>query len=127
MNWRKRVAKKTLTNLVLCFIGLCGINQTAWAEPARATLAILKLADQPQWCDASIQKLQQRITELEKRPIKANANAAPVLAEWDAFMAMFEDLTNPISLYRNVYPDAKFRQAADDCIVKMEQLQTDLY
>ena len=48
MNWRKRVAKKTLTNLGLCFIGLCGMNQTVWAEPARATLAILKLADQPQ-------------------------------------------------------------------------------
>ena len=121
------MAKKTLTNLGLCFIGLCGMNQTVWAEPARATLPILKLADQPQWCDASIQKLQQQITELEKKPVKAESNAAPVLAEWDAFMAMFEDLTNPISLYRNVYPDEKFRQVADDCIVKMEQLQTDLY
>ena len=46
MNWRKR-GKKDINELGECFIGLCGWNQTAWAEPARATLAILKLADQP--------------------------------------------------------------------------------
>ncbi|MEB3792844.1 M3 family metallopeptidase [Acinetobacter sp. IK40] len=121
------MAKKILklSSLALLSMTAIGMSQNIWAE--RTTLPILKTAASAQWCDANLEKLQQRIAQLEKQTVKQQSNAAPVLAEWDQLMASFEDFAGPISLYSNVDPDAKLRKAAEDCEVKLNQLQTEIY
>lgn len=121
------MAKKILklSSLALLSMTAVGMSQNIWAE--RSTLPILKTAASAQWCDANLEKLQQRIAQLEKQTVKQQSDAAPVLAEWDQLMASFEDFAGPISLYSNVDPDAKLRKAAEDCEVKLNQLQTEIY
>lgn len=121
------MAKKILklSSLALLSMTAVGMSQNIWAE--RTTLPILKTAASAQWCDANLEKLQQRIAQLEKQTVKQQSDAAPVLAEWDQLMASFEDFAGPISLYSNVDPDAKLRKAAEDCEVKLNQLQTEIY
>lgn len=121
------MAKKILklSSLALLSMTAIGMSQNIWAE--RTTLPILKTAASAQWCDANLEKLQQRIAQLEKQTVKQQSDAAPVLAEWDQLMARFEDFAGPISLYSNVDPDAKLRKAAEDCEVKLNQLQTEIY
>ncbi|MGN5765497.1 M3 family metallopeptidase [Acinetobacter calcoaceticus] len=121
------MAKKILqlSSLALLSMTAVGMSQNIWAE--RTTLPILKTAASAQWCDANLEKLQQRIAQLEKQTVKQHSDAAPVLAEWDQLMASFEDFAGPISLYSNVDPDAKLRKAAEDCEVKLNQLQTEIY
>ncbi|MCU4368729.1 M3 family metallopeptidase [Acinetobacter courvalinii] len=121
------MAKKILqlSSLALLSMTAIGMSQNIWAE--RTTLPILKTAASAQWCDANLEKLQQRIAQLEKQTVKQQSDAAPVLAEWDQLMASFEDFAGPISLYSNVDPDAKLRKAAEDCEVKLNQLQTEIY
>ena len=113
------------STLGLLSMVMTGMTQGVWAESTSAVLPIFKLNDSAEWCDANLQKLQQRISQLEQQSIQPQSTAAPVLAEWDQLMASFEDFSGPISLYSNVHPDAKFRKAADDCEVKINQLQTD--
>lgn len=121
------MAKKILklSSLALLSMTAVGMSQNIWAE--RTTLPILKTAASAQWCDANLEKLQQRIAQLEKQTVKQQSDAAPVLAEWNQLMASFEDFAGPISLYSNVDPDAKLRKAAEDCEVKLNQLQTEIY
>ncbi|WP_293735152.1 M3 family metallopeptidase [uncultured Acinetobacter sp.] len=123
------MAKNMLKQSTLGLLSLMitGLSQGVWAENTTATLPIFKLNDSAEWCDANLQKLQQRISQLESQFIQPQSTAAPVLAEWDQLMASFEDFSGPISLYSNVDPDAKFRKAADDCEVKINQLQTEIY
>ncbi|OEY92066.1 Zn-dependent oligopeptidase [Acinetobacter proteolyticus] len=121
----KRILK--LSTLGLLAMAVTGMSQGIWAENTRTTLPILKTSESAQWCDANLQTFKQRISQLEKQSIKPQSDAAPVLTEWDQLMATFEDFAGPISLYSNVDPDAKLRQAAEDCEVKLNQLQTEIY
>ena len=123
------MAKKMLKRSTLCLLSMAmtGMSQGVWAESTSAVLPIFKLNDSAEWCDANLHKLQQRISQLEQQSIQPQSTAAPVLAEWDQLMASFEDFSGPISLYSNVHPDAEFRKAADDCEVKINQLQTEIY
>lgn len=121
----KRILK--LSTLGLLSMAVTGMSQGIWAENTRTTLPILKTSESAQWCDANLQTFKQRISQLEKQTVKPQSDAAPVLAEWDQLMATFEDFAGPISLYSNVDPDAKLRQAAEDCEVKLNQLQTEIY
>lgn len=116
-----------LSTLGLLSMAVTGMSQGIWAENTRTTLPILKTSESAQWCDANLQTFKQRISQLEKQTVKPQSDAAPVLAEWDQLMATFEDFAGPISLYSNVDPDAKLRQAAEDCEVKLNQLQTEIY
>ncbi len=121
----KRILK--LSTLGLLSMAVTGMSQGIWAENTRTTLPILKISESAQWCDANLQTFKQRISQLEKQTVKPQSDAAPVLAEWDQLMATFENFAGPISLYSNVDPDAKLRQAAEDCEVKLNQLQTEIY
>ncbi|ENW93158.1 M3 family metallopeptidase [Acinetobacter dispersus] len=124
------MAKKMLklSAFGLLSMAVTGISQGVWAEQGtRTSLPILKTSASAQWCDANIQSLKQRIAQLEKQNIKPQSDAAPVLAEWDQLMATVEDFAGPISLYSNVDPDATLRKAAEDCEVKLNQLQTEIY
>ncbi|WP_332604250.1 M3 family metallopeptidase [Acinetobacter sp. ESBL14] len=116
-----------LSTLGLLSMAVAGVSQAIWAENTRTTLPILKTSESAQWCDANLQTFKQRIAQLEKQTVKPQSDATPVLAEWDQLMASFEDFAGPISLYSNVDPDAKLRQAAEDCEVKLNQLQTEIY
>ncbi|CAM4311773.1 hypothetical protein F901_01900 [Acinetobacter dispersus] len=123
------MAKKMLklSAFGLLSMAVTGISQGVWAEGTRTSLPILKTSASAQWCDANIQSLKQRIAQLEKQNIKPQSDAAPVLAEWDQLMATVEDFAGPISLYSNVDPDATLRKATEDCEVKLNQLQTEIY
>ena len=123
------MAKKMLKRSTLCLLSMAmtGMSQGVWAESTSAVLPILKNSASAEWCDANVQKLQQRISQLEKQTVQPQSAAAPVLAEWDQLMASFEDFAGPINLYSNVDPDAKLRKTADDCEVKINQLQTEIY
>ena len=59
--------------------------------------------------------------------LKNETAAAPILAEWDRIFASFEDFYGPIGLYSNVDPDEALRKAAEDCEIKISQIQTDVY
>jgi thimet oligopeptidase len=104
------------------------LQQFAFADsPTRQTLPQFQAEDIPTLCDAKIKDIQRQLTQFEAKPMTAQNNAAPVLAEWDRIFASFEDFYGPIGLYSNVSPDAALRKAAEDCEIKISQFQTDIY
>ncbi|OTG80542.1 Zn-dependent oligopeptidase [Acinetobacter sp. ANC 5054] len=112
----------TLTMLMM------GGSQIAQAEDStRSTLPKFKAQDIPALCDAKIQQVQTELNAFEKKSIKKNAKAAPVLAEWDQIFAKFEDFYGPIGLYSNVDPDEALRKAAEDCEIKISEFQTSVF
>lgn len=104
------------------------VQQFTFADSStRQTLPQFQAQDIPALCDAKIQDIQQQLKRFEAKPMTAQNNAAPVLAEWDRIFASFEDFYGPIGLYSNVSPDAALRKAAEDCEIKISQFQTDIY
>ncbi len=104
------------------------VQQFTFADSStRQTLPQFQAQDIPVLCDAKIQDIQQQLKRFEAKPVTAQHNAAPVLAEWDRIFASFEDFYGPIGLYSNVSPDAALRKAAEDCEIKISQFQTDIY
>ncbi len=104
------------------------VQQFAFADsPTRQTLPQFQAQDIPALCDAKIQDINKQLKIFAAKPMSAQQNAAPVLAEWDRIFASFEDFYGPIGLYSNVSPDAALRKAAEDCEIKISQFQTDIY
>ena len=60
------MAKKMLKRSTLCLLSMAmtGMSQGVWAESTSAVLPILKNSASAEWCDANVQKLQQRISQL---------------------------------------------------------------
>ncbi|WP_336931108.1 M3 family metallopeptidase [Acinetobacter tandoii] len=104
------------------------VQQFTFADfSTRQTLPQFQAQDIPALCDAKIQDIQKQLKNFEAKPMSAQNNAAPVLAEWDRIFASFEDFYGPIGLYSNVSPDEALRKAAEDCEIKISQFQTDIY
>lgn len=104
------------------------VQQFTFADSStRQTLSQFQAQDIPVLCDAKIQDIQKQLKNFEAKPMTAQNNAAPVLAEWDRIFASFEDFYGPIGLYSNVSSDAALRKAAEDCEIKISQFQTDIY
>lgn len=104
------------------------VQQFAFADSStRQTLPQFQAQDIPVLCDAKIQDIDKQLKFFAAKPMSAQQNAAPVLAEWDRIFASFEDFYGPIGLYSNVSPDAALRKAAEDCEIKISQFQTDIY
>ena len=68
------------------------VQQFAFADsPMRQTLPQFQAQDIPALCDAKIQDIDKQLKIFAAKPMSAQQNAAPVLAEWDRIFASFED------------------------------------
>lgn len=105
----------------LCMLTM-GIGQITFAEQQRATLPQLDAKTITTQCDAQIATVKVKLAAFAKMPLQNNA-----LARWDQIFAEFEDFIGPVGFYSNVNPSAEVRQAADDCEVKINQYQTEIY
>ena len=105
----------------LCMLTM-GIGQITFAEQQRATLPQLDSKTITTQCDAQIATVKVKLAAFAKMPLQNNA-----LARWDQIFAEFEDFIGPVGFYSNVNPSAEVRQAADDCEVKINQYQTEIY
>ena len=109
-----------------CLLSM-GMAQFTFAEIERSTLPKFTAQEIPVLCDAKIVEMKTKLTAFGKMQLKDKASAGSVLAQWDQIFAEFEDFTGPVGFYSNVDPNAQVRQAADDCEVKINQFQTEIY
>lgn len=72
-------------------------------------------------CDATIADARARIEKIKALPLK-QANAKTVLSAWNALDIALEDLAGPAELLQETHPDAKVREAAEACGLKISAL-----
>ena len=87
----------------------------------RTTLPILD--------DISVKALcTQSISEMKERYRKVEAEGDPnLLATWDDVTIDVENGIGPIAVLNNLHPDKKVRDAAQDCLVKISSVSTELF
>lgn len=70
-------------------------------------------------CDSGLSGAMTRLKELEAQP------ASPAwIAQYDVFYSWVEDRHGPVEFIRNVHPDQKVRDAAEDCELRWQDFQT---
>ena len=87
----------------------------------RTTLPILD--------DISVKALcTQSISEMKERYRKVEAEGDPnLLSTWDDVTIDVENGIGPIAVLNNLHPDKKVRDAAQDCLVKISSVSTELF
>ncbi|MGZ4810008.1 MAG: M3 family metallopeptidase [Thermoanaerobaculia bacterium] len=109
---------------LICFTA---ISLSAFgAEPAeRTTIPIL---------DAPTLTLSCRQVILDTRDVTAKLAAVPIdsvtpdlLSQWDDASMNLENVVGPAAILSNVHPDKRVRDAAEDCLVKVTTLQTEIF
>src|SRR5688572_28229463 len=87
----------------------------------RTTIPILDDVAVKLVCTQSILDAQARYTKLEA------PGAVDVLDEWDDITIDFENAIGPIAVLNNLHPEAKVRDAAQDCLVKVSSFETEIF
>ena len=72
-------------------------------------------------CDTGLDKLQQRVKALEKRPVDAGW-----LRAFDELAAAMEDAANPINFLSNVHPQQAVRDASQQCALRWAEFESTL-
>lgn len=77
-------------------------------------------------CDAGIAQAQQAIATFATQPL-GESSAATALRRWDELTILIEDFAGAMDVGAAVALDAKVREAADTCNVRVSGLYTALY
>jgi len=109
--------------IVLAALSLCA---APLAQASRATLPVYDAAGLAKACDDGIAATKKHIAALEKLPL-AKSGVKTVLHQWNRMHIDLEDVQGPIDLLNNVSPDAKVREAGDACLLKLNELATELF
>jgi thimet oligopeptidase len=76
-------------------------------------------ADVKQACDQGLSGARSRLKALEAQP-----GSPSWIAQYDVFYSWIEDAHGPVELVRNVHPDQKVRDAAEDCELRWQDFLT---
>ena len=112
-----------VSRMVLLLSGLLLLSNAA---VARVTLPILDETAVKQTCQPSLAQARSRVAKLESLPLKA-VTAGNTLGAWNRLQMELEDALGPIDLYANVHTDKQVRDAADACLLLVNEFSTELY
>ena len=107
---------------------LLGVVTLLWVDVAIARTT-LPLYDEPalkQACQNALTKARKQTKELAALPLRS-VNVGNTLGAWNRLQMDLEDVTGPIYLYGSVHTDKRVRDAADACLLKFNEFNTDLF
>jgi len=87
----------------------------------RITIPILDDVAVKALCTQSILDARARYAKLEE------PGDGDVLGEWDDIGIDFENAIGPVSVMNNLHPDQRVRDAAQDCLVKASNFDTEIF
>ena len=107
----------TLLVLVVC--------TSAFAQE-RTTLPILDDVTVAAACKQTLLEAKANLARLETVPLE-QATVQSILDPWDDVNIAVENVVGPAAILANVHPDKKARDAAQDCLIKTSEYETEVY
>jgi thimet oligopeptidase len=105
---------------------LSGLLLLCNAAMARVTLPILDEPAVKQSCQSALDKARSQVVKLESLPLK-QAKVGNTLGAWNRMQMGLEDAVGPVDLYANVHVDKNVRDAADACLLQVNDFNTELF
>ncbi|MEP7085516.1 MAG: M3 family metallopeptidase, partial [Betaproteobacteria bacterium] len=78
----------------------------------------------PGVCDRGLERARRAVAQLEALPL-ASANVRSVFHPVNALQMLVEDVESPIYMLSNVSPDKTVRDAAEACLLRLNEFDTD--
>ena len=95
------------------------------AAAERPALPLYTAAQIPVVCDKGLVDVRQSLADLESMPLK-RASVKTVFHAINRMQIVVEDVEGPVYLLSNVHPDKAIRGAAEACLLKFNEFDTDL-
>jgi thimet oligopeptidase len=108
-------------------IGAVGasLGSPAIAAAEHPVLPLYKAEEIPALCDAGLARVNAGLAKLERLPLPSS-NVQSVLHALNRLQIDVEDVESVIYLYSNVAPEKAVRDAAEACLLKFNEFDTDL-
>ena len=94
------------------------------AVPQRPTMPLFTATEIPAVCDAGLLRVRGALADLEALPI-AKSSVQSLLHPLNRMQIALEDVESPIYMLSNVSPDKAVRDAAEACLLKLNEFDTD--
>lgn len=105
---------------------VCATSAFAADAPAdRTTIPIIDAPTITAACTQAIDDARDRAAKWAAMPL--DQVATEVLNKWDEGNIAIEDIVGPAAILANVHTDKKTRDAANDCLVRITSLQTEIF
>jgi thimet oligopeptidase len=111
--------------LAIVSIVCAGSAFGAEAPAERTTIPILDAPTVTAACTQAINEARDRANKWAALPL--SEVTADVLNKWDEGSIAIEDVVGPAAILASVHTDKKTRDAANDCLIRISSLQTDIY
>ena len=122
--WRVCVAFACAPMFAVFFITTATAAPIAAAATTRPTMPLYSAAEIPSVCDAGLATVKKALAELESLPL-ARVSVETVFHPVNRMQIGIEDVEGPIYLLSNVSPDKAVRDAAEACLLKFNEFDTD--
>ena len=110
----------------LVLTALCGVfAPVAWTAP-RPQIPIWNAPDIDKVCGETLSKARGEIAALERLPL-SQATLDRVFGTWNRMQILIEDTQGPVEILTNASPDAATRTAGESCLLKINDLATELF
>src|SRR5258708_15402305 len=110
----------------LVLTALCGaLAPVAWTAP-RPQIPIWNAPDIDKVCGETLSKARGEIAALERLPL-SQATLERVFGTWNRMQILIEDTQGPVEILTNASPDAATRTAGESCLLKINELGTELF
>src|SRR5712671_526694 len=110
----------------LVLTAFCGaFAPVAWTAP-RPQIPIWNAPDIDKVCGETLSKARGEIAALERLPL-SQATLERVCGTWNRMQILIEDTQGPVEILTNVSPDAATRTAGESCLLKINELGTELF
>src|SRR5438477_8272099 len=110
----------------LVLTALCGVfAPVAWTAP-RPQIPIWNAPDIDKVCGETLSKARGEIAALERLPL-SQATLDRVFGTWNRMQILIEDTQGPVEILTNASPDAATRTAGESCLLKINDLGTELF
>ena len=103
------------------FLAILAALPLAAAAQKRPAIPLFDAAGVTKTCDAVLAKARKSVTAME-----AKKGGQGIFAEWNRLQIDVEDAIGPIYLLGSVSPDKAVRDAAEPCMVKYTEFNTEL-
>ena len=94
------------------------------AAPRHPAMPLYTAAEIPVVCEAGLARARQAVKELEALPV-ARASVKSVFHALNRMQIVVEDVEGPVYLLSNVSPAKAVRDAAEGCLLKFNEFDTD--
>lgn len=115
-----------MKRILLLSLGLTAASTAPAVFAERATIPVYNAEQLSQACETGLAQVKGMVERLESLPLK-EAKASTVLHAWNRLYIALENLEGPVYILNSVSPDEKVREAADKCLIKLNEFSTELY